>query len=542
MEHCSYGSVADMMDILGEELEEDVIAQIVSDALHGLQYLHELHKIHRDIKPANFLMTREGNVKLGDFGIATTMDGKNKHHKTLVGTPYFLAPEIVEENGYNEKVDIWALGISIIEMAEMFPPYYDMHPMRVLMLISQNPPPKLKNENEHSYSLQQFLNSCLIKLSTSRPSAYSLLKHPFVAMRNKQSLMTLLDRLSEKIQENGGIEKTLDLVKKQKKEPTFAKPDGIDERNDNQDETGINDLEDIIDNIVKKCDVSDSIDYGSMAKQSTNTTDEIDVMNIYQNIIDTGDINQVEDKEEPFRFSPIPAHNAISVHSVNTNNTLFQEQIGMKEKQKEKKSIYHGVSPLENEQRMDNMRSPVTPIFTDTHMNQPFVPIRRTSSREDGKAIRIKSNCETMFEIFENGDNEVYRLDSEWKGITAGGCHAFPTWRNNTQLSLHIFSKTQIRMSLEQIAEEGNITHIAMYIFKAKETEDRVRMLELDEENIFGQGATFSLKRKIEQTIEFEPGWYVIFGCTYQPSIERRYIMELEYQENSTEIKIKLIN
>ncbi|EDR29192.1 hypothetical protein EDI_032990 [Entamoeba dispar SAW760] len=539
MEYCCYGSVADMMEILGEELKEDVIAQICHDALQGLKYLHELHKIHRDIKPANFLITKDGDVKLGDFGIATTLNDKTRHHKTLIGTPHFLAPEIVDETGYNEKVDIWALGISIIEMAEMYPPYFEMYPMRVLMLIAQNPPPKLKNESEHSYILQEFLSTCLVKIPQARPSAYTLLKHSFISMRNKQNLMTLLDRLSEKIQENGGIEKTLDLVKKQKKEPTFAKPEGGEGIKDGQQENGMGDLEDMIDSIVTDYNVQETGTLELSNHLSNHTTEDIDVKNLYQNVIYTDENNLIgipDDQKEDvsMRYSPVP----LSSSSGQPNRNYFDGSNDANDKEQEGGDLLNASSPLP-EEKGDHDRSPITPIYTESYsINQPFVPLRIPSQREDGKAIEIKSNADISYGLIENAENEIFRLNGEWRGVTAGGCHVFPSWRNNIQISVHVLYKTTIGISLEQIAEEGNLTHIAIYAFTANETEDKQRMLDIVDDCVIGEGTTFSLKRRIEQTIDFDEGWYVIFGCTYQPGIERKYSMEIEYPDGSAQVKI----
>ncbi|BFU25251.1 protein kinase, putative [Entamoeba histolytica HM-1:IMSS-B] len=534
MEYCCYGSVADMMDILGEELKEDVIAQICHDALQGLKYLHELHKIHRDIKPANFLITKDGDVKLGDFGIATTLNDKTRHHKTLIGTPHFLAPEIVDETGYNEKVDIWALGISIIEMAETYPPYYDMPPMRVLMLIAQNPPPKLKNESEHSYNLQEFLSNCLVKTPQVRPSAYTLLKHDFISMRNKQNLMTLLDHLSEKIQENGGIEKTLELVKKQAKDPTFADPSVGKRSNEEQQENGIGGLENMIDSIFPDYDVHEISPLDFSNHPSNHATEEFDVPNIYPNVIGTDEnipIAKSDNTQKDFsmRYSPVP---------LSINHSYFDGSNDTIDKNQKGGSLFNTTSPLHKEEDGHD-RSPITPIYIESYsINQPFVPLTVDPQRENGKAIEIKSNADISHELIENADNEIFRLNGEWRGVTAGGCHVFPSWRNNIQISVHVLYKTTIRISLEQIAEEGNLTHIALYVFTANEIEDKQRMLDIVDDCVIGEGTTFSLKRKIEQTIDFDKGWYIIFGCTYQPAIERRYLMEIEYPDGSAQVKI----
>ncbi|KAL7714980.1 non-specific serine/threonine protein kinase [Entamoeba marina] len=528
MEYCFYGSVADMMDILNITLSEDVIAQICYDALNGLKYLHEMKKIHRDIKPANFLITQTGDVKLGDFGIATTLNEKSCHHKTLIGTPYFLAPEIVNESGYNEKVDIWALGISIIEMAEMKPPYYNQLPMRVLMLILQNPPPKLSNENEHSYNLQQFLSNSLIKMSKLRPSAYTLLRHPFIATKNKQNFLLLLDRLLEKIQECGGIEKALQLARNQKTEPTIPKQIDVSNRQNTPQGGNYEDLFDYLDMVV------DDIPADTQFVQSQQNTADLDFISKFQDIVDHNNVDE-EQKKPTQRYSPVP-----SIFPTQFTEASFDDSLSSFEStsiQTEAPPLFNGKGYLEQDNRKDT--SSLAPsVFGDGFgLTHPFLPPRRDSQRDETRAPMISSNIEITTEHIENVDNEIYKITSEWKGITAGGCPAFPTWRNNTQFSLHVHEKTQIRISLEQIAEEGNLTHIAFYTLVAQDVEDKERILDLDRDSAFGESATFSLKRKIEEIHEIEAGWYIIFGCTYHSGVERKYILEFEYADGAVDVK-----
>ncbi|ELP85624.1 hypothetical protein EIN_409130 [Entamoeba invadens IP1] len=535
MEFCFYGSVADMIDILGLELPEDVIAQICHDALNGLIYLHQHHKIHRDIKPANFLISQNGTVKLADFGIATTLDAKS-HHKTLIGTPYFLAPEIVDESGYNEKVDVWALGISVIEMAELYPPYYNIYPMKVLMLIHKNPPPKLKNENEHSLLMREFLSLCLVKDPDQRARATTLLQHPFITMKNKQSLVVLLDRLSEKIQENGGIEKALELIKMRKKEMTAQKPDVQDQRQDQSLKDEMDELDDIIKGFAM-ADVQEDDDVDNnetlLQQEPEKSLADADVKSLVQNMITSP--SKPEDMpihKVPTRFSPVPLAN-FPWHS--------EKEIGdenMIEHEQQDSLNIPKVFAVESERTAEerNMPSPIS-SFSNENPNQPFVPLRREYQNLDSKVLLVKSNAEITRKTIDNGDNEIVRFSSEWKGVSAGGCHAFPTWRNNLQISLQIRVKTQVRISLEQIAEESNLTHIGLYLLNAEESKDRKRILELDDESASGKGVTFSAKRRIEQTVELDVGWYVVFGCTYQPNIRRKFNLEFEYLYASCIVK-----
>jgi len=175
MEYCGGGSVREICEILERELTEPQIAIVCREALKGLAYLHRMKKIHRDIKGGNILFTEEGDVKLADFGVSAQLKTTMTKRHTMIGTPYWMAPEVIEQENYDFRADVWSLGITAIEMAEKLPPHYDLHPMRVLLKIPTIPPPTLADKKKWTPLFHEFLKQSLIKDPNQRPTAQQLL-------------------------------------------------------------------------------------------------------------------------------------------------------------------------------------------------------------------------------------------------------------------------------------------------------------------------------------------------------------------------------
>lgn len=210
MEYCESGSILDLMAICDiTSLKESQIAAIMKMALQGLAYLHSSKKIHRDIKAGNLLLTLKGECKLADFGISAELTPHTLKRKTIIGTPYWMAPEIFQFSEYDTKVDVWSLGITAYEMAVGEPPLSKLIQTQAMFRIVQDPAPKLPEEKGSSGGtvwspeFKDFLRLCLQKNPIQRPTALHLLQtHPFITKAGDRKIIEkLVSESMDKIDE-----------------------------------------------------------------------------------------------------------------------------------------------------------------------------------------------------------------------------------------------------------------------------------------------------------------------------------------------------
>ncbi|KAK0049461.1 STE20-like serine/threonine-protein kinase [Biomphalaria pfeifferi] len=198
IEYCGGGALDSIMVDLEKPLTEPMIRYVAHEMCVALAFLHEHKVIHRDIKAGNVLLTQEGDVKLADFGVSAKNTKTAQRRDTFIGTPYWMAPEVIlcetlKDVPYDYKADIWSLGITMIEFAQIEPPNKEMHPMRVLIKIQKAEPPNFDKPSRWSKDFRDFVSKCLVKNPEQRVTAQELLEHPFIkGYQDKKAILDLI--------------------------------------------------------------------------------------------------------------------------------------------------------------------------------------------------------------------------------------------------------------------------------------------------------------------------------------------------------------
>ncbi|KAM6186732.1 STE20-like serine/threonine-protein kinase [Rhynchocyon petersi] len=206
IEFCAGGAVDAVMLELERPLTESQIQVVCRQTLEALNYLHDNKIIHRDLKAGNILFTLDGDIKLADFGVSAKNTRTIQRRDSFIGTPYWMAPEVVmcetsKDRPYDYKADVWSLGVTLIEMAEIEPPHHELNPMRVLLKIAKSEPPTLAQPSRWSSDFKDFLKKCLEKNVDARWNTTQLLQHPFVTVDSNKPIRELIAEAKAEVTE-----------------------------------------------------------------------------------------------------------------------------------------------------------------------------------------------------------------------------------------------------------------------------------------------------------------------------------------------------
>ncbi|XP_037660308.1 STE20-like serine/threonine-protein kinase isoform X2 [Choloepus didactylus] len=206
IEFCAGGAVDAVMLELERPLTESQIQVVCKQTLEALNYLHDNKIIHRDLKAGNILFTLDGDIKLADFGVSAKNTRTIQRRDSFIGTPYWMAPEVVmcetsKDRPYDYKADVWSLGVTLIEMAEIEPPHHELNPMRVLLKIAKSEPPTLAQPSKWSSNFKDFLKKCLEKNVDARWNTSQLLQHPFVTVDSNKPIRELIAEAKAEVTE-----------------------------------------------------------------------------------------------------------------------------------------------------------------------------------------------------------------------------------------------------------------------------------------------------------------------------------------------------
>ncbi|NWS29102.1 STK10 kinase, partial [Polioptila caerulea] len=283
IEFCPGGAVDATMLELDRGLTEPQIQVICRQMLEALQYLHSKRIIHRDLKAGNVLLTQDGDIKLADFGVSAKNMKTLQKRDSFIGTPYWMAPEVVmcetmKDTPYDYKADIWSLGITLIEMAQIEPPHHELNPMRVLLKIAKSDPPTLSCPSKWSLEFRDFLKKALDKNPESRPSAAQLLEHPFVSkVTSNRALRELVAEAKAEVMEE--IEESRDEAEE-------------DDSSESASDTTEGQIHKVLDKGMSSA--SDKLESNHSTKPSLATQDKPDI------ILQPGHLgNSMEGNKEP---------------------------------------------------------------------------------------------------------------------------------------------------------------------------------------------------------------------------------------------------
>uniref|UniRef100_J3SD83 non-specific serine/threonine protein kinase n=1 Tax=Crotalus adamanteus TaxID=8729 RepID=J3SD83_CROAD len=275
IEFCAGGAVDAVMLELERPLTEPQIRVVCRQTLEALHYLHESKIIHRDLKAGNILFTLDGDIKLADFGVSAKNTRTIQRRDSFIGTPYWMAPEVVmcetsKDRPYDYKADVWSLGVTLIEMAEIEPPHHELNPMRVLLKIAKSEPPSLAQPSKWSADFKDFLKKCLEKNVDARWNIAELLQHPFVTVTSNKPIRELIAEAKAEVTEE--VEDGKDEDEEEESENSLQLP--ANKRASSDLSIASSEEDKLSQNASMLESVSERLEHSSMEETSTNTIEK----------------------------------------------------------------------------------------------------------------------------------------------------------------------------------------------------------------------------------------------------------------------------
>ncbi|KAM7171023.1 STE20-like serine/threonine-protein kinase isoform 2-T2 [Macrochelys suwanniensis] len=430
IEFCAGGAVDAVMLELERPLTEPQIKVVCKQTLEALNYLHENKIIHRDLKAGNILFTLDGDIKLADFGVSAKNTRTIQRRDSFIGTPYWMAPEVVmcetsKDRPYDYKADVWSLGITLIEMAQVEPPHHELNPMRVLLKIAKSDPPTLAQPSKWSSDFKDFLRKCLEKNVDARWNTAQLLQHPFVTVTSNKPVRELIAEAKAEVTEE--VEDGKDEDEEEETENSLQLPTNKRASSDlsiaSSEEDKLSQNASILESVSEKTEHNAAEENISIFPDDKTTASEpktVKDVEIIDTVSDTatGDIVKVQngsvliEEDEPEKRSGVEK---------NTGKAeVVNEDIGSQTERKEVDTVTtletndkHSLkteerSPIENEETDEN-KLKIAPEIEDTSAQTTEVISKETGEKEEkgsGTDSQENTNEETTIEkITEQKDD-----------------------------------------------------------------------------------------------------------------------------------------
>ncbi|XP_051772373.1 STE20-like serine/threonine-protein kinase isoform X2 [Ctenopharyngodon idella] len=378
IEFCAGGAVDAVMLELERPLTEPQIRVVCKQTLEALAYLHENKIIHRDLKAGNILFTSDGDVKLADFGVSAKNTKTLQRRDSFIGTPYWMAPEVVmcetsKDRPYDYKADIWSLGVTLIELAQIEPPNHEMNPMRVLLKIAKSEPPTLAAPSRWSPEFSDFLRKALDKNVDNRWSALQLLQHPFVSnvVDNRPLRELIAEAKAEVVEE---FEEGKEEEEEEEPEPQQAVPGHKRALSDTS--VGSSEDERQYQNTPTLESVTERAEPERKPSSEDQASDKTSDM-----VLDTGKPNHAEDEKM----------NEFSVSDKSTEESRSGEEAVPKQEE----------SPTPVTTEVETSKQPNPPASNDNVL-QEIVTVSEETGEEEKKEVKVeetpekKEECEEM--------------------------------------------------------------------------------------------------------------------------------------------------